>query len=916
MPALGWERAYRSGDLVRYDGDGLVFVGRADDQIKLGRPPDRARRDRQRAAPAPRGARRGRRRAPDGRGQPAPGRLRQVDDELRPGRGGRTRSGESMPAALVPRLAVVDDLPTTHLGQGRPRRPALAAARCRADSRASTTTSPGTERWIADLWLDVIGADVRDRGDDFFDLGGGSLTAAQIVSRLRTQFPEATVADLYEHPTVATLAAALDGMATPAARTTRRVRPTPTKTQVGQLAFTLPLRTISGLRWLTWMAAGNNLASVVLGLTFLPTVSWWWVLVGWLLLVSPLGRMALSAVGARVLLRRVAPGDLPARRPGPPAAVARRAARGRAAAPPTSPGAPWMPHVRAALGAKVGQRRRPALGPAGHRHAHAGRRLLGRAGGRPHRPLARRRRAAHRRGQGRRRRAGRHAQHPRPGRRRRPRTPRSRPGRPSSVAVPRGEFWSGSPAERVGRGTRPVVHRAARRRTPRWARRRTPRRRVVLSLLPLVAVLAGLLVVLPAVRTSTGLGDALPSTPCRCCPLAVVVALVVAGGCWSWLVVRARRSRAASPATTRCTAGARLAGVGDPAGPRRGPHLALPALRQHAHALVAARARRAGRQRRRGVDGAADPAARPSINDQAFLADDTLIGSYELGGGWLRVERVKIGKRAFVGNSGMAAAGRKVPKQSLVAVLSAAPRRKKAKAGSSWLGSPPTRLRRAERRRRTPAAPTTRPRGSSAPARRSSSAGCVPVMLTAAPRGRLIAALEVVADRSGCAVAAVVSGVVLMVGGLVAAALTTAAKWLLVGRHRGDRPPAVELVRLAQRAGRHLRRGGGRAVVRARRRPAPPALNVWLRSMGTKVGRGVWCETYWLPEPDLVELRDGATVNPGCVVQTHLFHDRVLSMDRVVLRARLDPRPEQRDPARRHDRPARYGWPGVPGDEG
>ena len=84
-----------------------------------------------------------------------------------------------------------------------------------------------------------------------------------------------------------------------------------------------------------------------------------------------------------------------------------------------------------------------------------------------------------------------------------------------------------------------------------------------------------------------------------------------------------------------------------------------------------------------------------TVNDQAFLADDTLIGSYELGGGWLRVERVKIGKRAFVGNSGMAAAGRKVPKQSLVAVLSAAPRRSQAKAGSSWLGSPPTELRRA-----------------------------------------------------------------------------------------------------------------------------------------------------------------------------------------------------------------------------
>ena len=57
----------------------------------------------------------------------------------------------------------------------------------------------------------------------------------------------------------------------------------------------------------------------------------------------------------------------------------------------------------------------------------------------------------------------------------------------------------------------------------------------------------------------------------------------------------------------------------------------------------------------------------------AFLADDTLVGGYELGGGWLRVERVKIGKRAFLGNSGMAAPGRRVPKRGLVAVLSAAP---------------------------------------------------------------------------------------------------------------------------------------------------------------------------------------------------------------------------------------------------
>jgi len=60
-------------------------------------------------------------------------------------------------------------------------------------------------------------------------------------------------------------------------------------------------------------------------------------------------------------------------------------------------------------------------------------------------------------------------------------------------------------------------------------------------------------------------------------------------------------------------------------------------------------------------------------------------------------------------------------------------------------------------------------------------------------------------------------------------------------------------------------------------------MNLWLRALGASIGRGVWCETYWLPEADLVTLGTGSTVNRGCVVQTHLFHDRIMRMDTVVL---------------------------------
>ncbi len=69
----------------------------------------------------------------------------------------------------------------------------------------------------------------------------------------------------------------------------------------------------------------------------------------------------------------------------------------------------------------------------------------------------------------------------------------------------------------------------------------------------------------------------------------------------------------------------------------------------------------------------------------------------------------------------------------------------------------------------------------------------------------------------------------------------------------------------------------------ARAASGTPVMNLWLRALGAHVGRGTWCETYWLPEADLVTLGDGCTVNRGCVVQTHLFHDRIMRMDTVVL---------------------------------
>ena len=54
--------------------------------------------------------------------------------------------------------------------------------------------------------------------------------------------------------------------------------------------------------------------------------------------------------------------------------------------------------------------------------------------------------------------------------------------------------------------------------------------------------------------------------------------------------------------------------------------------------------------------------------------------------------------------------------------------------------------------------------------------------------------------------------------------------------------------------------------------------------MGSQIGRSVWCETWWLPEFDLVHLEDNVSVNRGTVLQTHLFHDRIMRMEPVTMR--------------------------------
>lgn len=869
LESLGWPRAYRSGDLVRAEPEGLVFLGRADEQIKLGgRRIELGEVDAAlQALPGVAGAAAAVRTARSGN-QLLVGYLVTQDGWDHATAVERLRA--ELPAALVPLLAPVDELPTRT--SGKVDRDALPWPLPEPETTGPAEQLYGTEAWLAEQWSETLGVSVTGATDDFFAIGGNSLAAARLTTRLRTRYPNAAVLDIYQQPTLRKLARRLeksvrdDGAA-------RTVAPVPLRSQLTQSLLLLPLFTVVGLRWTVALLALGNVLHRFGPYPWAPGASWWLVAAGAALLFSPPGRLAIAAGGARLLLRGVKAGRYP--RGGSVHLRLWTAERLAECAGATSLTGSWLQRYGRALGAKIGPEvdlhslppvtgmlklgrgcavesevdlcghwldgDRLEIGPvkvgAG---AVVGTRSILFPGAR----------------------VGKRAE--------------VAPGSAVVGQVPTGQRWAGAPAGKLGKAKHD------------WPEKRPPRSvhwRAMygatgfgLAALPVLATLPALLVVSRFVPAGAGLGGAL-----RGALLAVVPGALAFGFAYALLLLTSVRLLSLGLRTgshpTHSRVGWQAWTVTQLMDRSRETLFPL-----YAGLITPVWLRLLGMKIGRGAE-VSTVLALPSlttVGDGAFLADDTLTAPYELGGGWMRIGHSEIGRRAFLGNSGMTAPGRTVPDDGLVGVLSATP--KKAKKGSSYLGLPPVRLPRS-------AAHADRSRTYDPPARLLWARGLVelcrllPVFCSAALAVLTLAAFCALGTASGPGIggAALLSGAILCAAGVAACVVAVAAKWVLVGRHRAGEHPLwsgfvwrneladtfVEVLAVPWLTG---------SV------PGTPLMGLWLRALGARIGRGVWCESYWLPETDLVVLGDGVSVNRGCVLQTHLFHDRILRTDTVVLR--------------------------------
>jgi non-ribosomal peptide synthetase-like protein len=859
LPAMGWDRAYRTGDIVRRTDNGLAFVGRRDHQVKIG-------------------GRRIELGEVDGVLSSVPG-VRGACTVVRESAAGnkilvgyvagevnaqdiRAVAAERMPASLVPLIIVLDELPMATSGK--------------VDRKALPWPPPGTEptagdddsltpaeRNLAERWREQLGPVAIDADSDFFALGGTSLAVAKLVSVLRAEHPAIAVADVYEHRTLRELAARLEsvgGIDTDAKPefsfgAMRRLG-------LMQLVGVFVLFAIQSVPWLLGALAYGDLANIGT-----PHVGWLWLGAAWVLLASPPAHIALQCVCTRVLLRDLRPGrysrysSLAARLwfVDRLAEVTRFNRLG---------GTPWADRYARLVGADVGEGARLATVPPAGSLLHvaagatvesnvdlrgwwidgqelvvgeirigAGARIGSRALLNPGAVI----------GDG----------------------AEIEMGTVVSGEIPAGERWGGAPARQTGMaGDNWPAEPPARRRARGWA---------WLFGASLVLELAiAFLAIVPAVGVLALLGSDLPTldsspvgilieaaifTAVFVPTTAILVALTLR---LVWRFVKPGWYDEHSPVGWALWFGEELK--------QSSSTLLFPL---YASMYTRPWFRLMGIKVGRGTEISVTTGLNPlvSFGELSQCTDDIGFCGVRSRDGWVAIEPIEIGDHTFLGPGSILRGGTQLGDDSLLGVMTLSPRR--PESGTSWLGVPALELP------RVPDA-TDPSRTVNPPRRLKLARGVMDLLRLLLPNTIVlvieafeIMSLATLGAHLGLIAAIVAAPFVLIAGALVATVVTIAMKWILIGRYRRSEHPLWcsfvwrdEMMNAAQEQladERLLRLTMG-----------TPVMSMYLRAMGSKIGRGVWCETTAVTEHDMITLDDGTAVNRGGCLMTHLFHDRLL----------------------------------------
>jgi amino acid adenylation domain-containing protein len=209
-------KMYRTGDRARYLEDGNIeFLGRGDDQVKI-----RGFRIELGEIEARLALHAGIKQAVVIAREDEQGNKRLLAYVVKTRGSGagdvsaedfRTYLKQQLPDYMVPQsVAVLAKIPLN--ANGKIDRQALPEPE-QAQRKTYVAPRTATERTIAEIWAEVLRREKDKIGidDNFFDLGGHSLMATQVVSRLRERFSaEVPVRAMFDQPTISRLARIVD----------------------------------------------------------------------------------------------------------------------------------------------------------------------------------------------------------------------------------------------------------------------------------------------------------------------------------------------------------------------------------------------------------------------------------------------------------------------------------------------------------------------------------------------------------------------------------------------------------------------------------------------------------------------------------------------------------------------------------
>jgi non-ribosomal peptide synthetase-like protein len=275
-----------------------------------------------------------------------------------------------------------------------------------------------------------------------------------------------------------------------------------------------------------------------------------------------------------------------------------------------------------------------------------------------------------------------------------------------------------------------------------------------------------------------------------------------------------------------------------------------------------------------------------SIGAESFIADNVSLGASQVKRGWLQLSFTHIGSQAFVGNSALVPSHTNIADNCLIGCMSVPPTDSNLMVpDSAWMGSPAIYIPHRQIVDEFSAAQTYKP-GRYLYLQRLAIEFCR-VTFPGTIHFVVLLMMEVTMlylpdYLVNWWLVAIVFPLIYGAASIGSALLVVALKWLVVGRYQPGTIPLwntfvwrTELI-----TGLYESMVVSGCLNFLLGTPFAPII---LRLLGMRIGTGAYIDTTDFTEFDLISIGNNVTLNHNCTLQTHLFEDRVMKMARIRL---------------------------------